>query len=202
MHTQICSKCIHNHIRYLARSGTWHDLVPGTIWYLARSGIWYPARSGTWHDLVSGTWYIYIYPYIFGDCQKGGYSQRGVGVEPKTFLGKSQRTDHATDPVLLDVVKACIDQFVYVKPPTLIIRPGGPQREGLHVNATPNPLHDCTIGGRVKNKSTIAPPVLHLSSLTPPSRCGNAIQAHVQAQSRDHETKRRVTKLRREISSK
>jgi hypothetical protein len=30
--------------RYLARSGTWHDLadlVPGTIWYLSRSGIWY-----------------------------------------------------------------------------------------------------------------------------------------------------------------
>ena len=26
-------------IRYLARSGTWHDLVPGTTW-----------RSGTWHD--------------------------------------------------------------------------------------------------------------------------------------------------------
>ena len=23
--------------RYLARSGTWHDQVPGTIWYLARS---------------------------------------------------------------------------------------------------------------------------------------------------------------------
>jgi hypothetical protein len=46
-------------------SGTWHDLVPGTIWYLAR-----PGRSGTWHDLadlVSGIWYlvsIYIYIYI------------------------------------------------------------------------------------------------------------------------------------------
>jgi hypothetical protein len=35
-------------IRYLARSGTWHDLVPGTTWQ-----IWY---------LVSI--YIYIYPYI------------------------------------------------------------------------------------------------------------------------------------------
>ena len=32
-------------IRYLARSGTWHDQVHGTIWYLAR-----PGRSGTWHD--------------------------------------------------------------------------------------------------------------------------------------------------------
>ena len=43
-----------NYIRYLARSGTWHDLadlVPGTIWYLARSGIWYP--------------YIYIYIHIY-----------------------------------------------------------------------------------------------------------------------------------------
>jgi hypothetical protein len=36
--------------RYLARSGTWHDLVPGTIWYLAR-----PGRSGTWHDQI---WYL------------------------------------------------------------------------------------------------------------------------------------------------
>ena len=32
-------------IRYLARSGTWHDLVPGTTWQ-----IWYLARS----VLVSG----------------------------------------------------------------------------------------------------------------------------------------------------
>jgi hypothetical protein len=31
------------------RSGTWHDQVPGTIWYLAR-----PGRSGTWHDQI---WY-------------------------------------------------------------------------------------------------------------------------------------------------
>ena len=46
--------------------GTWHEQVPGTIRYLA--------RSGTWHDLVPGTiWYlvpgihiyIYIYPYIY-----------------------------------------------------------------------------------------------------------------------------------------
>jgi hypothetical protein len=58
-------------IWYLARSGTWHDQVPGTIRYLA--------RSGTWHDLVPGTtwqiwylarpgrsgiWYPYIYPEI------------------------------------------------------------------------------------------------------------------------------------------
>jgi hypothetical protein len=33
-----------------ARSGTWHDQVPGTIWYLAR-----PGRSGTWHDQI---WYL------------------------------------------------------------------------------------------------------------------------------------------------
>ena len=30
---------------YLARSGTWHDLVPGTIWYLARSG----TGAQIWH---------------------------------------------------------------------------------------------------------------------------------------------------------
>ena len=34
-------------IRYLARSGTWHDQVPGTIWYLAR-----PGRSGTWYPYI------------------------------------------------------------------------------------------------------------------------------------------------------
>ena len=51
---------------YLARSGTWHDLVPGTIWYLARSGTWHdladPVAGTTWQirylarsDLVPGT---------------------------------------------------------------------------------------------------------------------------------------------------
>jgi hypothetical protein len=43
-------------IWYLARSGTWHDQVPGTIWYLARSGIWY---------LVSIYIYISIYIYTY-----------------------------------------------------------------------------------------------------------------------------------------
>jgi hypothetical protein len=44
------------------------DQLPGTIRYLARSGTWHdlarPGRSGTSHDLVSGTWYPYIYIYI------------------------------------------------------------------------------------------------------------------------------------------
>jgi hypothetical protein len=42
-------------IRYLARSGTWHDQVSGTIRYLARS-----VRSGTWYPYI----YIYIHIYI------------------------------------------------------------------------------------------------------------------------------------------
>jgi hypothetical protein len=45
-------------LNYLARSGTWHDLVPGTIWYLAR-----PGRSGIWY-LVSIYIYISIYIHI------------------------------------------------------------------------------------------------------------------------------------------
>ena len=52
---------------------TWHDLVPGTIWYLVPGTIWYLARSGTWHDLadlvsgihIYGYIYIHIYPYIY-----------------------------------------------------------------------------------------------------------------------------------------
>ena len=51
----IANPCIHiilasDSPRYLARSGTWHDLVPGTTWQ-----IWY---------LVPGI-HIYIYPYTY-----------------------------------------------------------------------------------------------------------------------------------------
>ena len=53
-------------IRYLARSGTWHDLVPGTTWYLAR-----PGRFGTWHDQI---WYLarsdnYLIDQLIADIQ-------------------------------------------------------------------------------------------------------------------------------------
>jgi hypothetical protein len=53
----------------LDRAGPGPDQVPGTIWYLARSGTWHdlarPGKSGTWHDLTdlvpgtirSGTWH-------------------------------------------------------------------------------------------------------------------------------------------------
>jgi hypothetical protein len=48
--------------RYLARSGTWHDLVPGTTWQ-----IWYLARSVQAYIYIYPHIYIYvyIYPYIY-----------------------------------------------------------------------------------------------------------------------------------------